>query len=288
MAGALLVYPGTMHGLIGKMRSVEGKADELIEILTAGSDAMPGCLSYVVARDAEDENAIWITEVWVDAESHRASLALPQVQDAMARGRPLIAGFEQHVATTPVAASTERYGSTGAQRAAGLEPAAGGEQVGQLGQLGQLRDLHRHGVWADARMLTAVKAADGTAAEAMRELAHIRGAQETWLARIGERQATLPVWPELALEEIEREGARLDGAWAELLAGLAPSDLERTITYRNSRGEQSTSSLTDVATHVTLHAQYHRGKANAALRDIGAEAVNVDYITWRRLGSPEV
>ena len=132
-------------------------------------------------------------------------------------------------------------------------------------QLEQLRDLHRHGVWADARMLTAVKAADGTAAEATRELAHIRGAQETWLARIGERQATLPVWPELSSEEIEREGARLDGAWSELFGGLAPSDLERQITYRNSRGEQSTSSLADIATHVALHAQYHRGKANVRI-----------------------
>lgn len=270
-----------MHGLIGKLRAVEGKADELTQIMIEGSDAMPGCLSYVVARDAEDEDAIWITEVWVDADSHRASLALPQVQDAIARGRPLIAAFEQHVATAPVAASAGRYGSTGTPQAAGVQRSAGDAQREHL------QDLYRHGAWSDARLLAAVKAANGTASEALHELAHVRGAQETWLARIGERQASLAAWPELSLEELEREGARLDSAWAELLADLADSDLGRPVTSRNSRGEQSTSSVADIATHVALHAQYHRGKANSALRDIGAEPVNVDYITWRRLGSPE-
>ena len=58
---------------------------------------MPGCLSYVVARDPADADAIWITEVWVDAASHKASLALPSVQAAIAEARPLIAGFDSSV-----------------------------------------------------------------------------------------------------------------------------------------------------------------------------------------------
>src|SRR5690554_3122883 len=105
-----------MHGLIGKLRSVEGRADELMEILIEGSHAMPGCLSYVVARDAGDAEAIWITELWVDEARHRASLALPQVREAIDRGRPLIASFEQHVTTAPAPASTGRFASASARR----------------------------------------------------------------------------------------------------------------------------------------------------------------------------
>ena len=63
---------------------------------------MPGCLSYVVARDPADADAIWITEVWDSRDSHRASLQLPQVRAAIARARPLIAGFESGVETVPV------------------------------------------------------------------------------------------------------------------------------------------------------------------------------------------
>jgi len=54
-----------MYGLIGKMTAVAGERDALAAILLDGTHAMPGCLSYVIARDPADENALWITEVWV-------------------------------------------------------------------------------------------------------------------------------------------------------------------------------------------------------------------------------
>ena len=91
-----------MYGMIGKMTSVAGQRDALIAILLEGVDAMPGCLSYVVAKDPGDEQAIWITEVWDSQESHRAALSLPSVKQAIARGKPLISAFGQSVVTEPV------------------------------------------------------------------------------------------------------------------------------------------------------------------------------------------
>lgn len=91
-----------MHGLIGKMRAAAGQRDALIAILLEGIGAMPGCLSYVVARDPADADAIWITEIWDSKASHVASLQLPAVRAAIARARPLIAGFDRGVETEPV------------------------------------------------------------------------------------------------------------------------------------------------------------------------------------------
>lgn len=91
-----------MYGLIGKMTAVEGQRDALIAILLEGVSSMPGCLSYVVAKDPSDANAIWITEVWDSQESHKASLSLPAVREAITRGRPLIAGFGDQTVTEPV------------------------------------------------------------------------------------------------------------------------------------------------------------------------------------------
>lgn len=91
-----------MYGLIGQMKTVPGQRDAVIEILLEGVRGMPGCLSYVVAQDPGEENAIWITEVWDSQASHTASLALPAVQAAIARGRPLIAGFGQRIETVPI------------------------------------------------------------------------------------------------------------------------------------------------------------------------------------------
>jgi quinol monooxygenase YgiN len=91
-----------MYGLIGKMIAKDGKRDELISILLNGTAAMPGCLSYIIAKDKTDANGIWITEVWKDQESHTASLALPAVKKAIELGRPLIAGFEFQTVVEPI------------------------------------------------------------------------------------------------------------------------------------------------------------------------------------------
>ena len=91
-----------MYGLIGRMRAAPGRRDALVAILLEGTGEMPGCLSYVVATDPSDADAIWVTEVWESQAAHQASLSLPAVREAISRGRPLIAGFDQHVATTPV------------------------------------------------------------------------------------------------------------------------------------------------------------------------------------------
>jgi quinol monooxygenase YgiN len=91
-----------MFGLIGKMRAAPGKRDGLIRILLDGTGSMPGCLSYIVAADPADADAIWITEVWDSETNHKASLSLPAVQAAIAKGRPMIAGFGERFITTPV------------------------------------------------------------------------------------------------------------------------------------------------------------------------------------------
>ena len=93
---------GKMYGLIGKMTCVPGQREAFIAILLEGTEAMPGCLSYVVALDPRDADAIWITEVWDSKESHAASLQLPAVREAIKRGRPLIASFGEQTVTEPV------------------------------------------------------------------------------------------------------------------------------------------------------------------------------------------
>ncbi len=92
----------TKYGLIGKMLAAPGKRDALIAVLLDGVSGMPGCLSYVVARDVDDADALWVSEVWESREAHAASLSLPSVREAISKGRPLIAGFGERFETEPV------------------------------------------------------------------------------------------------------------------------------------------------------------------------------------------
>lgn len=91
-----------MYGLIGKITAVQGQRDALAAILLEASSDMPGCLSYIVAADAADADSLWVTELWDDPGSHRAALGLASVQSAIARGKPLIAGFSTRIETAPI------------------------------------------------------------------------------------------------------------------------------------------------------------------------------------------
>ena len=91
-----------MYGLIGKMKAVSGKRDTLISLMLQGITGMPGCLSYIIARDPSDPDGIWVTEVWDNEASHKASLSLPEVKQTIAQAKPLIAGFGEYFQTEPV------------------------------------------------------------------------------------------------------------------------------------------------------------------------------------------
>ena len=91
-----------MYGLIGKITSKAGHRDALLDLILQGAKDMPGCLSYIVAKDTENQDAIWVTEVWTDEESHQASLQLPTVQQSIAQAMPLIERLEPSIVTQPV------------------------------------------------------------------------------------------------------------------------------------------------------------------------------------------
>lgn len=91
----------SVYAIIGQMLATPGKREELIGYLAEGSATMPGNLAYQIWRDKADENSIWITEVWKDEASHKASLALPQVQEAIRKARPIIAGFGARAEVEP-------------------------------------------------------------------------------------------------------------------------------------------------------------------------------------------
>jgi quinol monooxygenase YgiN len=74
----------------------------MIGILKDSAANLPGCFSYVVAKDGSDENVIWVTEVWDSIASHDASLSLPSVKNAISRTKAILSGFDKIAVTTPV------------------------------------------------------------------------------------------------------------------------------------------------------------------------------------------
>jgi quinol monooxygenase YgiN len=90
-----------MYGLIVRLTAHEGKRDQMIDVLRQSAGEMPGCLCYVVAKDAADARSIWVTEVWDTEQSHDASLSLPAVRSAIPLGKQLVSSFEEIATTVP-------------------------------------------------------------------------------------------------------------------------------------------------------------------------------------------
>ena len=91
-----------MYGRIGSFTAHPGQRDALVALMVESTGDLPGCLSYVVARDPQDPDRVWVTEVWEDEAHHKASLKLPVVAETIRRAMPLIAGVGPATVTEPV------------------------------------------------------------------------------------------------------------------------------------------------------------------------------------------
>lgn len=81
-------------GYIGSMRTKPGHRDDVVTILTRGQDGLrdAGCRVYAVGLDPEDEDKIWVSEIWESAQHHADSLQLPGTRAAIAEAMPMLTG----------------------------------------------------------------------------------------------------------------------------------------------------------------------------------------------------
>jgi reactive intermediate/imine deaminase len=193
-----------MFGLIGKMVATPGSRDALAAAILGGTTEMPGCLSYVVAKDPRDVNALWITEVWDSAESHKASLSLPQVRETIAKARPLIASFGDSVQSEPIGgvglmsaqsgAAIERMNPQGLSTPTGYShvvSARGGKTIYIAGQIaldakGQLvgkGDLAAQAKQVFENLAIALKAAGATFDHVVKTNYYMRDASQVAVVR---------------------------------------------------------------------------------------------------------
>ncbi|MFL5488324.1 MAG: DinB family protein [Gemmatimonadaceae bacterium] len=145
--------------------------------------------------------------------------------------------------------------------------------------------LYQHVEWADARALQSLRSASHRQKRDLQLYAHILGSEHTWLSRINGVAPTVAVWPELTLDECETLGQQNISAFNTLIARLTRELLRSAVTYRNSAGDEFTSTIEDILTHVSLHGAYHRGQIAASIRASGDTPSPTDYIAFVR-GSP--
>jgi uncharacterized damage-inducible protein DinB len=142
--------------------------------------------------------------------------------------------------------------------------------------------LVAHLEWANQLTLSSLRATAAPDPKLLELFAHILAAEHVWHARLSGSAPSQPVWPALSLDECARLSNDNVARLRELVHGLAPDDVARSVTYRNSAGREFTSSVEDIVLHVALHGAYHRGQIAAGLRRAGAEPEPTDFIAFTR------
>lgn len=86
------------YALVNKMTTKDGKRDEVLDILLKSGSAFDEnehCLMYLVSKDKNAPNVIWVHDIWTDAESHEQSMQDETMQQYIKQAMPLLEGMPQ-------------------------------------------------------------------------------------------------------------------------------------------------------------------------------------------------
>ena len=146
-----------------------------------------------------------------------------------------------------------------------------------------LRRQSAYDEWANREVVEAIRAA-GADPRSVELVAHILSAERLWLERLKSQPQNAAVWPKTDLAACEAQAGEMARLWRDYLQEADDSFLAGTIRYRNSKGEEWTSTVIDVLTHVVMHSAYHRGQIASHMRAAGKIPPYTDFIHGVRQG----
>jgi quinol monooxygenase YgiN len=86
-----------MYFIHGKLTAKAGRRDELADLLinSTKQGRLKGCRLYVIAKDENEPNTVYVTEIWDSREDHDNSLKLESVREVIVKAMPIIDGQPQ-------------------------------------------------------------------------------------------------------------------------------------------------------------------------------------------------
>ena|SRR5579872_6436770 len=143
------------------------------------------------------------------------------------------------------------------------------------------RKQFEYEAWANREVLAAIRSQGGDE-RTLQLMSHILAAGRVWIERLMRVPQSVTVWPKPDLAWCEAEAAALAKLWGDYLEKT--EDFERSISYKNTKGEAWTSRIDDVLIHVLMHSAYHRGQIASHMRETGQNPAYTDFIHGVRQG----
>lgn len=149
-----------------------------------------------------------------------------------------------------------------------------------------IEKLGAYNVWANAKLLQHLDGIVAGGAElparGLRLFSHVLNAQAIWLARLTGTQSPVKVWQEHDLAGLHKLHQQTSPSLHQYMQDADDAEMTRMISYANSQGNSYDSQVSDILTHVCVHANYHRAQVATTLRESGLEPINTDFITYCR------
>jgi uncharacterized damage-inducible protein DinB len=141
------------------------------------------------------------------------------------------------------------------------------------------KTLFEHEHWANLKVLESMICASETPQRAIEIFSHTIAAQRIWLDRINGDKTELKVW-EVFDTEIMLELLEIN--YIDINKVIDNQDFEQLIAYQNSSGQHFTSTISQILSHLSLHASYHRGQIVLLLKGKVETLPTTDYIFYIR------
>lgn len=107
---------------------------------------------------------------------------------------------------------------------------------------------------------------------------HTLNAQQIWNSRIL-NEKSFEVWQMNLFESLNEINQQ---NFEKSIKIVENSDLDKKITYQNSRGTKFENTIFEMLFQAINHSTYHRGQINAQLKQKGIDPILTDYIFYKR------
>lgn len=156
---------------------------------------------------------------------------------------------------------------------------------------GDIRELYAYNRWANLRVLQAsTKISNeaflrpmGNSFSSVRDtLTHILSAEWIWLERWQGRfpRSMLDPADFPTVSVLESRWKTIESDYQDFIKALSGERLQQQLSYINRDGERFSYVLWQQMAHVVNHSSYHRGQITTLLRQLAAQPVGTDFLTY--------
>ncbi len=157
-----------------------------------------------------------------------------------------------------------------------------------------IKDYAAYNLWANTKMTSFISAISEEMMNApvkssftslMKTIEHIKGAEQVWALRLtGTSLDKIPVKNnEMTKEEFCREWIAVSASLVKYVEAQDAAVFEKTIHYKNTRGDSVQNKVYEMLMHCFNHSTYHRGQIVTILHQLDFTAISsTDLITYYR------